>query len=528
MFNRIHQSLLIHRSLTIMSLVIALLALSVSFVSAEGITPASAPLANPPSCRYGAAAFNTTQTQQWSGPFNLGWFVNFGVWGLPCPEAVEFVPIIRIKQQKIGCTRLSGYDFSPALTDSELGAVIRRRPGALWIVGNEPDRGPNPEDTECTDYRSQDDTAPEVYARAYAEAYGFIKRIDPTAQVATAGLVQVTPGRLQYWDIVWRTYQALYGMDMPVDAWSMHLYAMPEARWDGQPNSTANVAIGTDPALAIRESNGIPERCPDPNVYCYAEHDDMTEFARQVVLMRQWMKDHGQQNKPLLLTEYSILYPHYIQDEFGNSFTPARVAAFADNSLRYLDTAADPALGYPKDGYRLVQRWLWFSVQLKGVGYVSNLLNDALTDMTVVGQTFANRAAAAPRTLNLFPKRTHGKVGLTSNGNGTRDAWLTAEVRNAGSVPTTASFTARFYRDAGLTSLIGSATVPGDLGGCESEGALVHVVWPNLTPGEHTFWVKVDADGAIGETQEDDNVMQGKVRVYQHGVAVPLSFRGAR
>lgn len=528
MFNRRYHSLQTHRSLIIMSLAIALLALSGSFVFAEDPAPNSEILASTPSCRYGAATFSSTQSQNWVGPLNLGWHVNFGVWGTPGPATLEFVSIIRLKQQKIGCTRLPGYDFSPALTDDDLGAAIRRRPGTLWIVGNEPDRGPNPEDTACTEYRSQDDTAPEVYARAYAEAYGFIKRIDPTAQVSPAGLVQVTPGRLQYWEIVWLTYRALYGVDMPADAWSMHLYVMPEARPDGQPNSIANIAIGTDPALAIRESGGVQAYCSDPAVYCLSEHDDMGEFARQVVMMRQWMKDHGQQDKPLLLTEYSILYPHFVPDEYGGTYVPARVAAFADNSLRYLDTAADPAIGYPKDGNRLIQRWLWFSVQLKGVGYVSNLVNDALTDTTVVGQAFANRSAAAPRTLNLFPRLVYGTVGLTSNGTGTRNALLTAQVRNAGSIPTTASFVVKFYRDAGLTSLIGSATVPADLGGCESEGALVHVVWPNLTPGEHTFWAKVDADGVIGETQENDNVMQGKVRVYRYGLALPFIPRNVR
>ncbi len=528
MFNRRYHSLQTHRSLIIMSLAIALLVLSGSFAFAEDLAPTSEILASTPSCRYGAATFGATQSQNWAGPLNLGWHVNFQVWGTAGPETLEFVPIIRLKQQKIGCTRLPGYDFSPALTDDELGAAIRSRPGALWIVGNEPDRGPNPEDTACTDHRSQDDTAPEVYARAYAEAYAFIKRTDPTAQVASAGLVQVTPGRLQYWEIVWLTYRSLYGTDMPVDAWSMHLYVLPEASLDGRPNSIANVAIGTDPALAMRESWGIAEKCPDPNVYCYAEHDNMAEFARQIVMMRQWMKDHGQQNKPLLLTEYSILYPHSLQDEYGNTFTPERVAKFADDSLRYLDTAADPTIGYPKDGNRLVQRWLWFSVQLNGVGYVSNLLNNALTDMTLVGQAFVNRSAAAPRTLNLFPKLVYGTVGLGSNGNGTRNAMLTAEVRNAGSIPTASSFTVRFYRDAGLTSLIGSATVPANLSGCESDGAEVHVVWPDLMPGEHPFWAKVDADGVIGETQENDNVIQGKVRVFGYGLALPLVPRNVR
>ena len=139
---------------------------------------------------------------------------------------------------------------------------IRTAPGSLWIVGNEPDRGPNPED--CT-RGVQDDTYPEVYARFYHDVYAFIKQRDPSAQVAIAGLVQVTPGRLQYLDKVWQEYQNGYSSAMPVDVWNMHLYILPEALPNGQPNGIANIALGTSPSLAIRESGGNPSQCSDPS-----------------------------------------------------------------------------------------------------------------------------------------------------------------------------------------------------------------------------------------------------------------------
>jgi len=197
------------------------------------------------------------------------------------------------------------------------------------------------------------------------------------------------------------------------------------------------------------------------------------------------------------------------------------VAEFANRSLDYLENTADAGLGYPRDGYRLVQRWLWFSVQLEGLGMVSNLVNNSLTQMTGVGQVYANHGAAALRTLNLYPKVVHGAVGLGMNGDGTRNARLTAEVRNAGSIPTTGSFTVSFYRDAGLTNLIGSVVVPAGLSGCDGQTALARVVWPNLPPGEYPFWAKVDAGGEAIETEEGDNVLQGKVYVGRYGLAVP-------
>jgi hypothetical protein len=92
------------------------------------------------------------------------------------------------------------------------------------------------------------------------------------------------------------------------------------------------------------------------------------------------MKEHGQQNKPLILSEYSLLYPFedyddpinptqcYLQDEFGKCFTAARVSSFMTRTFQYLETATDPNLGYPLDNYRLVQQWLWFSMYYEGAG----------------------------------------------------------------------------------------------------------------------------------------------------------------
>ncbi|MDW8101225.1 MAG: hypothetical protein RML36_17265, partial [Anaerolineae bacterium] len=83
--------------------------------------------------------------------------MNFSV-SSPIPGvAAEFAQVIRIKQNKRGCTYLEGYATYPPLTEEGLGAFIRAAPGSLWIVGNEPDRGPNPDDVDCID-RAQDDT----------------------------------------------------------------------------------------------------------------------------------------------------------------------------------------------------------------------------------------------------------------------------------------------------------------------------------------------------------------------------------
>jgi hypothetical protein len=121
-------------------------------------------------------------------------------------------------------------------------------------------------------------------------------------------------------------------------------------------------------------TKSTPNFCALDEIYCSAEHDDMNVFASQVLSMRQRMKDHGQQDKPLMISEYSILWPYYhngqacgFKDEYGNCFDPPRVANYLANSFDYLlNQAIDPELGYKLDGNRLVQQWLCSGVHYDG------------------------------------------------------------------------------------------------------------------------------------------------------------------
>ena len=333
--------------------------------------------------------------------------------------------------------------MNPPLTDAGLGALVASQPGALWLVGNEPDRGPNPEN--CAG-RDQDDTHPEIYAQAYHDTYQFIKSRDATARVAIAGLVEATPGRLQYLEKVWQTYQQRYQTKIPVDVWSMHLYILPEARPDGAPNGIANVALGTDPALAIRESGDQKERCADPGVYCWAEHDDLTTFAQQVVAMRTWMQQHGERDKPLIVSEYGQLYPFtgyddpvnptrcFLMDEYGKCFTQARVTSFLNRTFDYLESATDANLGYPQDGNRLVQQWMWYSVYTSGLGNVSNLVTSDLRGLTQPGTAFRDTVASRPTYVNLVPRMAMGIAGRMPIPERPITATLYVDIINGGNV----------------------------------------------------------------------------------------------
>lgn len=477
-----------------------------------------------PNCRYGAVSWEPEDTG-WLPELGVGWRLNFTADEyIANLETVEFVPVVRVKQDRdTSGNYLPTYTATPPLTEGGLGDRIAGRPGALWIVGNEVDR-----------VDIQDDTYPDVYATAYHDVYYFIKARDPSAQVAPSGLVQVTPGRLQYLDLLWAAYREQYHAPMPVDVWNMHVYILPEKRADGT-GTGAHIALGTDPALAILESGGDPALCPLENVYCYAEHDDLDIFAEQVVAMRTWMQEHGQQDKPLILSEFSILYVFmdydnyqnpttcYLQDEYGNCFTPQRVSDFMVAAFDYLEGAADPNLGYPRDNNRLVQQWMWYStyVDIDQTGGASNLLTEDLAGLTQMGQTFQDEVAARPLAVNLTPDAIRPSVAFTTLPGGSVDVPLTAAVRNNGNTAITTPFQVSFYADAGLTDLIGATTL-GDVGGCARQPQTATVVWPGLTTGYHAFWVKVDSAAEVGESNEGDNVTSSFVLVNPYQSSLPL------
>lgn len=283
-----------------------------------------------------------------------GWYLNWGVnlrqqsgfWGLwqqpvmalPDPRlAMEFTPMVRMRNGRL---------HPPTST---LRALAAQNPGLTWLIGNEPD------------VRWQDNTSPEVYAIAYHRAYTAIKQGDPTAQVAVAGLSQITPLRLAYLTRMWDFYRKLYGAAMPVDVWNMHAFMLREERgaWG------VNIPLGFDIVQSGR-------------LWDVEDHDDLALVEEQVRAMRQWMAERGQQNKPLWITEYGILMP----EEYG--FNDERVIRFMLGSFDLFLEMADDKTGYPADGNRLVQRWNWYPT--RDSRYSAGNLFDNYGRVTPVGQ----------------------------------------------------------------------------------------------------------------------------------------------
>ena len=275
-----------------------------------------------------------------TGALGIGWYLT---WGVRTEVAAGDGPI---HWQMV---RVSEGGFWP-----EAGLIrqaARGIPGAVWLIGNEPD------------VRWQDNTTPERYAELYHELYELLKSADPTCLVAIGGVSQPTPLRLQYLDRVLTAYLQRYGAPMPVDIWNMHNFILREERdsWGVGIPPGFDVAVGT-----LREID---------------DHDDMDIFLEQIVGFRRWMAARGQRDRPLVVSEYGILMPV----DYG--FDDERVQRFMYASFDTFLTARSEEIGYPADDNRLVQYWAWYS--LSSTTYpTGNLMDVDSGRLTPLGVAF--------------------------------------------------------------------------------------------------------------------------------------------
>lgn len=275
----------------------------------------------------------------------FGWYLNWGTQVHPLlVNGVQFAQMMRVW----------GNNHRP--NRAAIVQVAAANPGALWLIGNEPD------------VPWQDRTTPEDYARVYHDLYTFIKKLDPSAQVAIGGVSQPTPLRLLYLERALRAYEQTYGEPMPVDAWNVHAFILRE-----ELNSWG---VSIPPGFGIAQGA----------LYEIEDHDDLEIFRRQILDFRRWMAAHGQRDKPLIVSEYGVLMP----EEYG--FSPESVATFMQATFDFLLEGRDPEVGFPADDNRLVQRLAWFS--FSDLAYPTGDLVDRETgELTSLGQVFADYAA---------------------------------------------------------------------------------------------------------------------------------------
>ena len=291
------------------------------------------------SSRAGFAISSPTDAAHWAKLLGSAWYIDWSVQYHPPLEGLEHWQMVRLHEDCI----------SPSLEQIQQAATLAL--GQVWIIGNEPD------------VIWQDNITAARYASTYHDLYVMIKSADPTALIAVGGISQATPLRLQYLDQVLHTYQDLYAATMPVDWWTVHGYVLREKKG----------SWGVDIPPGVDATQGELRQVSD--------HGRLDLFISQIRSFRQWMANHGYQDTPLALTEFGILMPA----SYG--FPAEQVARYLEQTFAWLDQAKDGSTGYPRDGYRLVQKWAWFSIS--DPTYSTADLGDLTSgSLTMLGEQF--------------------------------------------------------------------------------------------------------------------------------------------
>jgi hypothetical protein len=283
---------------------------------------------------------------------------------------------------------------------ARIAQLVADNPGHLWFLGNEPEN------------YYHDNRHSSLYAQIYHDMYYFIKARDGSAQVGIGGVVLPSALRLRWLGNVLEAYQGTYGEVIPIDVWSIH-------------------------NLLLSECPGIPElpsHCPD-GPYCgggyvplelgcqdglrFSQTDQARSdlFRQLLVGFRQWMKDNGFQNKPLIITEMGV-FAQTPEGSCPGCFSHVDINQFMYETFEYMMNETDPQIGYPADGYHLVQRWVWYALTptLNFNGY----LFEEWGELSDFGLNFANYTARflpwSPT--NIFFQR--GWTGYTED----CDTWI--------------------------------------------------------------------------------------------------------
>ncbi len=458
--------------------------------------------ANYPNCQFGVGG----DTQAFSvTALNIGWSMDWAArLSPPHPNGAEYFQVVTIKPVA------GGYVFNPPT--STLYAILDQNPGATWLIGNEPDSP------------WQDNLHPEVYAQAYHQLYYLIKQRDPSALVAAGNIVQPTPLRMQYLDLVLQAYRQTYTESLPADLWSIHSYILREidpADPQAVPNGPLEVWGAYIPP-GITVTRGI--------LYTYSQQYDLTIFRQRLLDFRTWMRDRGYGDKPLYITEYGTLFPYvpYItppdyQDEYGVFMDEARATAFMTGTFNVLRQLSDANVGYAADGNHLVQRWLWYSLSDPSLG---GLLFDPTTHVRrPIGDVFAAYTGAISPTVDLLAVRVVADPPVVNDQGEPVTIALKGLVSNIGNVSLTPPMTVSFYAGTFSTStLLGVRQITLPLPGCGAT-AEVSVTWPNLAAGAHPVYIQADSANPSWETTLNNNRASGVVLIATHQVYLPTLFK---
>jgi hypothetical protein len=453
-----------------------------------------------PNCRFGVTSGLDPDAYDMPG-LNVGWYLNWRVTRTPShPGGAEYVHTVRLTQE--------GMDYTVTPPLANLLTMVDDNPATTWLIGNEPDGYPIASHTDSID--------PAIYARAYHDLYQAIKGRDPTARVGNGAIIQPTPLRYQYLDTVWDAYFDTYSTTMPVDVWNIHSFILRETTIAPDPEPCGENTVSIWGAFVPRGSAS-----PTGNLYCLRDQDDIEIFWQRIRGFRQWMADRGQRDKPLIITEYGVLFPEDYTDEDGRFFSQTRVGTFMTETFDRMLTETDPGTGYAYDANRLVQRWAWYSLSEDPTLMGGALFDPKTGQLRELGQMYQNYTSAITPTVDLLAARAFASPSAYWWEDAPVTATLKAVISNIGNISATTPFTVTFYDgppgQAG-TNPIGSPSVIADgLGGC-ADLKIVEAQWPGLQPGAHYFYVEVTTSNDDGV---DNNTAAGVVLVASHRQFLP-------
>jgi len=359
--------------------------------------------------------------------------------------------------------------------------LISRYPGMLLIIGNEPDR-----------QTYQDDQLPIEYAQTYHDVYEYVKKQDPTINVAIAGVVQPTPLRLKYLDMVLDSYEQLYGVKMPIDVWTVHAFILREVSASDYPPDSGEVwGAGIPP--------GVSDYKNDQRIYNVSEHGDINILKQLVRDFRRWMQQRGYRDKPLLVTEYGILMPPDYDAGNGLVYDHEFVSQFLRETTEFFFTATDSSMGYPADGNRLVQAWAWYALNNVVNGYLVEHDSGAVTPL---GDDFAALSAkygSATTYVDLAMRAASSSGTSIPSGVAGEKVTVLFSIQNRGNEASEGAMVRFWLGDPSnggklLTTTKVSRTIRAR---CQREyNGETTVTLPALSAGAHTITVTVQSTGA--------------------------------
>ena len=188
----------------------------------------------------------------------------------------------------------------------------------------------------------------------------------------------------------------------------------------------------------------------------------------------------------------------------------------------FLYTAADPNLGYPADEDRLVQRWLWYS--LDDTSYGGALFDPYSFRRLQLGADFGNYVAAITPTFDIVAVRVGQIPPVPYLPTDAVTVTLQSQISIIGNNALAQNILIRFFEDNG-NQIGADQIISGTLPGEQFTTREVTVTWPSLTLGAHAMRVVADAGSAVYECNKSNNQVTGIALVATRQLFLPVITR---